>query len=72
MDTLLEMAGVSLNVVVIGIVGGLGDMNWEGGLAGTTGTAKVDSSSLGAGAVASLSLCHFLHGRGVFFQSCHW
>ena len=70
MDTLLEMAGVFPMVVVIGMVGRERDMDGKGGLAGTTGTAALVSSTLGTGGAASLSLPPFSHIRG-FLQSHH-
>ena len=66
-DTLLEMVDVPSMVVVIGTVGGAGDMDGKEGIAGTTGTATVDSSAHGTGGVATLTFPPFLHGRGVFF-----
>ena len=68
-DTLLEMASISSMAVSIGMVGGAGDMNEKGGIAGTIGAATVDSWSLGIGEVASLTLLPFLHGRGVSFKA---
>ena len=67
MDTLLDMAGVSLKAMSIEMVGGVGDMDWKGEIAVTTGAATVDSLALGKGGVVSLTLLPFLLGRGVFF-----
>ena len=66
-DKLLEIAGITSMVVSIGMAGGAKDMVEKGGIAGTTGTATVDSSALGTGRNAALSLLSFLHEREVFF-----
>ena len=70
LDTSLDMAEVSSTRVVIGMVGGAGEMNGRLGTAGKTCTAIVDLSDPGTSGVVSLSLLPFLHERGVFFWSC--
>ena len=65
----LGQGGLSM-MVLIEMVGGVGDKDGRGGTVGRMVTVAVDASAPGAGEEASLTLFTFLHWRGGFFWSC--